>query len=73
MISVCIRCGGMRVQVIPSPDGGSTIETCDCQTEQRVARLLHRAAIPARYEHCSLDSYDASFLGADRSLTSPHT
>jgi DNA replication protein DnaC len=68
MSSVCIRCGGIGVKVISSPNGGTTIETCICQTEQRVARLLTGASIPARYEHCCLESYDADFHGADRSL-----
>jgi DNA replication protein DnaC len=62
----------MGVKVISTPGGGTTIETCICQTEQRVARLLTRAAIPARYEHCSLDSYDATFPGADRTFAAAH-
>jgi DNA replication protein DnaC len=62
----------MGVKVISSPGGGTTIETCICQTEQRVARLLARASIPARYEHCSLDSYEPLFAGADRSLADAH-
>jgi DNA replication protein DnaC len=57
---------GARVTTLPS--GASKIETCECQLEQRVSRLLHGASIPPRYEHCSLESYDASFHGADRSL-----
>ncbi len=56
----------------PNPGGGSTIETCECQVEQRAARLMKRAGIPTRYEHCSLDSYEASFPGADRSLAAAH-
>ncbi|HEX4309481.1 MAG TPA: ATP-binding protein, partial [Acidobacteriaceae bacterium] len=56
----------------PFPGGATKIETCQCQLEQRVARLLHRAGIPARYEHCSLESYDASFHGADRSLAAAY-
>jgi DNA replication protein DnaC len=72
MTSVCLKCGGMGVQVTSFPGGATKIETCQCQLEQRVARLLHRAAIPARYEHCSFDSYDASFHGADRSLVAAH-
>jgi DNA replication protein DnaC len=52
--------------------GGRAMETCSCQLEQRVGRLLKRAAIPARYEHCTLDSYEASFPGADRSLGAAH-
>jgi DNA replication protein DnaC len=62
----------MGVRVLSSPGGATVIETCECQLEQRVARLLHRAAIPARYEHCSLDSYEASFPGADRTLAAAH-
>jgi DNA replication protein DnaC len=68
MTSVCPRCDGSGARVISLPSGASKIETCECQLEQRVARLLERASIPARYEHCSLESYDASFHGADRSL-----
>jgi DNA replication protein DnaC len=62
----------LGVRVIPRPRGGRAVETCECQTEQRAARLLKRAAIPTRYEHCSLDSYEASFPGADRSLAASH-
>jgi DNA replication protein DnaC len=58
----------MGVRAIVRPGGGRAIEICECQAQQRVSRLLNRAAIPARYEHCSLDSYEASFPGADRSL-----
>jgi DNA replication protein DnaC len=35
-------------------------------------RLMKHAGIPARYEHCSLDSYEAGFQGADRSLSAAH-
>jgi DNA replication protein DnaC len=59
----------MGVRPITRPNGTRAVETCECQVEQRVARLLYRAAIPARYEHCSLDSYEATFPGADRSLS----
>ncbi len=72
MQKVCSRCGGLGVRMTPIPGGGSVIESCACQLEQRVARLLHRASIPARYEHCSFDSYEASFPGADRSLAAAH-
>jgi DNA replication protein DnaC len=30
--------------------------------------MLQRAGIPARYEHCSLDSFNSAYPGADRSL-----
>jgi DNA replication protein DnaC len=62
----------MGVKVTSSPNGATIVETCLCQTEQRVARLLTRASIPARYEHCSLDSFDAIFPGANQSLSAAH-
>jgi len=64
----CPRCGGLGVRSVVLPNGRRAVEPCECQAAQRAAKLLHRAAIPARYEHCSLDSYDPSFRGADRSL-----
>ncbi|HEX4066426.1 MAG TPA: AFG1/ZapE family ATPase [Acidobacteriaceae bacterium] len=70
MDQACPKCGGAGVRVTAVAGGGRALETCECQLEQRVARLLKRAAIPARYEHCTLDSYEASFPGADRSLGS---
>lgn len=72
MTSVCPRCDGSGVRVLSLPGGATKIETCACQLEQRVARLLHRAGIPARYEHCSFESYEATFQGADRSLAAAH-
>lgn len=72
MNQVCPKCGGAGVRVTVEPDGRRTMETCACQTEQRVARLMQRARIPARYEHCALESYDAGFPGADRSLGSAY-
>ena len=62
----------MGMRAVRRPDGGSALEVCACQAEQRVARLLQRANIPARYEHCSLESYEANFPGADRTLTAAH-
>jgi len=72
MASECPRCGGLGVRVLPRPGGARAVEPCECQAEQRITKLLKRASIPARYEHCSLDSYEANFPGADRSLATAH-
>ncbi|HTV82980.1 MAG TPA: AFG1/ZapE family ATPase [Acidobacteriaceae bacterium] len=64
----CLRCGGTGVRVVNQPDGARVVETCECQAAERVTRLLRLAAIPARYEHCSLETYDAGYFGADPSL-----
>jgi DNA replication protein DnaC len=58
----------MGVRVLSSAGGATVIETCECQLEQRVARLLHRAAIPERYRHCSFENFETSFPKADPSL-----
>ena len=41
---------------------------CECRIERRAARMLERARIPKRYEHCTLESYESGFRGADKSL-----
>ena len=30
---------------------------CDCGMEERAARVMERARIPKRYEHCDFESY----------------
>ena len=68
MTEPCFRCGGTGVRIVSQPDGARVVETCECRLANRVTRLLRRAAIPARYEHCALETYDASYFGADPSL-----
>jgi DNA replication protein DnaC len=53
---------------ITLPGGGFASKVCRCQSEQQVAIALRRAGIPERYEHCSLDNFDSSYPGVDRSL-----
>ena len=62
----------MGMRPVQLPGGGRAMEPCVCQIEGRTERLLQRAGIPARYEHCSLDSYEANFPGADASLATAH-
>jgi len=56
------------MRVVRRADGLQAAEPCDCRLEQRIARLLRRASIPERYEHCTLESYEPRFTGADPSL-----
>ena len=41
---------------------------CVCRTERKWELRLKRARIPERYAHCSLESFDTGFRGADPSL-----
>src|SRR6202048_3497332 len=46
---------GQRVNGAPS-----TVATaCDCGTEEGALRVMERARIPKRYEHCDFESYVA--------------
>jgi DNA replication protein DnaC len=60
------------MRVLRRPDGSQVAEPCECRHEQRVAKLLERAHIPRRYQHCSFESYEAVFPGSDRSLAAAH-
>ncbi len=62
----------MGMRIIRRPDGTRAAEPCDCRFEQRIARLLEMASIPRRYQHCSFDSYEPRFTGADQSLGTAH-
>jgi DNA replication protein DnaC len=62
----------MGMRVIRRSDGSQVAEPCDCRQELRVTALLGRARIPRRYEHCSFDSYEATFPGADATLAAAH-
>jgi DNA replication protein DnaC len=36
---------------------GAVATACDCGMEERAARVMERARIPKRYEHCDFESY----------------
>ena len=62
----------MGMRVIRRADGSQAAEPCDCRFEQRIVRLFERARIPRRYQHCSFESYEPRFTGADPSLCFAH-
>ena len=70
MAEICSICEGSGLRIVRRPDGVQFAEDCVCRLERRVTRLLERAQIPRRYEHCTLDSFETKFSGAHRSLES---
>jgi DNA replication protein DnaC len=70
MFDSCPICGGSGLKLKTRPDGERYAEECACRFEVRARRLLERAAIPKRYEHCILESFDV--LNADPSLVRAH-
>src|SRR5438874_3710525 len=55
----CTLCRGTGWKLVPRPDGavGKVAVRCDCGIEERSTRVVERARIPKRYEHCDFESY----------------
>lgn len=44
--------------MVARPDGvGSAAVACDCGMQERAGRVIERARVPKRYEHCDFESY----------------
>ncbi|MDR5726159.1 MAG: hypothetical protein RB191_01675 [Terriglobia bacterium] len=65
--NVCALCGGIGVRVVRRGTQQFAAE-CSCRIEKKAALRLRKASIPQRYTHCSLESFDSTFRGADPSL-----
>src|SRR6266404_428496 len=65
----CAVCGGTGWRTIPATtleDGNikpQQVTRCACHIGARADRLLEKAQIPARYEHCTLESFNIEFNG----------
>jgi len=57
MSDVCLICGGSGLRVVQE-GGRQFAQDCVCRVERRAERMLGRAHIPRRYEHCRLENYD---------------
>ena len=71
MSEVCTICGGSGMRILQE-DGRQFVKDCVCRLQKRAERMLGRAHIPKRYEHCSLESYDTDFPSSNRSLSLAH-
>ncbi|HEY4380156.1 MAG TPA: ATP-binding protein [Acidobacteriaceae bacterium] len=71
MVDVCSVCEGSGLRVVEQ-DGRMVARDCECRIQRRMTRMLVRAHIPKRYEHCSLDSYESGFRGAHKTLAAAH-
>ncbi len=52
--------------------GRRAARMCDCQQAARSSHRIVASRIPKRYEHCTLDSYETGFRGADASMRQAH-
>jgi DNA replication protein DnaC len=66
---VCPQCGGSGWKTVPAGSGkAQSVARCECRVGNWSERLLKKARIPARYEHCTLTAFDSEFPGSNRSL-----
>jgi DNA replication protein DnaC len=69
----CRLCRGTGWKLVPRADGapGKVAALCDCGMEERAGRLMERARIPSRYEHCDFESY-VTDLADGKTWTAQH-
>ncbi len=60
--------------MVPRSDGtrGNVAVACDCGMEERAARVMERARVPKRYEHCDFESY-VTDLADGKTWTTQHS
>src|SRR5271163_4324399 len=57
-IEDCVLCRGTGWKMVARADGaGSAAVACDCGMVDRASRVMERARVPKRYEHCDFESY----------------
>jgi DNA replication protein DnaC len=65
----CPQCSGSGWKTLPATaTRPQSVTRCDCRVGNWSERLLKKARIPARYEHCTLSNFDSDFPGATRGL-----
>jgi DNA replication protein DnaC len=72
MSILCPVCEDSGLRLIVQPDGERYAQPCECRLQVRASRLLKRAAIPKRYEHCTLDTFEPGYGQADQSLAAAY-
>jgi DNA replication protein DnaC len=68
----CPICEDSGLRLIVQPDGERYAQPCECRVQVQASRLLKRAAIPRRYEHCTLDTFEPGYGQADQSLAAAY-
>jgi DNA replication protein DnaC len=69
----CPHCRGTGWKLIARTDGtqGSVAVACECGVEERAGKVMERAKIPKRYEHCDFESF-ATDLADGKIWTTQH-
>jgi DNA replication protein DnaC len=68
MTDICAVCAGSGLRLTIQANGERFAQPCDCRIQRQTQRLLKKAGIPKRYEHCTLESFDYDLPQSDQSL-----
>jgi DNA replication protein DnaC len=68
MAEPCSICDGSGLRILTRENGSTYAARCQCQTTRMADRRIGQTGIPRRYEHCSFESFETAFGGADKSL-----
>src|ERR1700737_925824 len=70
----CTLCRGTGWKLVPRSDGtrGNVAIACECGIAERALRVIDRAKIPKRYEHCDFESY-VTDLADGKTWTAQHS
>ena len=71
MSEVCVICGGSGLRVVQE-NGRQFAQDCVCRIERRAQRMVGRAHIPKRYEHCTLRTMRRTFRRRTGRLGAAH-
>jgi DNA replication protein DnaC len=68
----CPLCRGTGWKLVPRSDNpaGKVAVGCDCGMQQRSDRVIERAHIPKRYEHCDFESYSTDVGATQQQINS---
>src|SRR5271170_6596199 len=72
MTPICPICEDSGLFLTIQPDGERYAQPCQCRLQRQAARLLKKASIPRRYEHCTLDSPYTGYSKGDQSLAAAY-
>jgi DNA replication protein DnaC len=69
----CPLCRGTGWKLVPRTAGaaGEMAAACECGMEERAEKVMERARIPKRYEHCDFESYSTD-LADGKTWTAQH-
>jgi DNA replication protein DnaC len=68
----CPQCKGTGWKLIARLDGaGNMAVPCECGVDERAEKVMERARIPKRYEHCDFESF-ATDLADGKTWTTQH-